>query len=131
MKKIAIIGAGISGLYLANLLEMDSRFDYKIYEKRTILNLDESYGIQLSVNSIKLLNKIGFKNLAASEISCPNKVNFFDAKNKDKICDIDITRFNEESNRYTTLKRSTLIKFLLKKVPDNKIITMSSCKSLI
>ena len=122
MKKIAIIGAGISGLYLANLLEMDSRFDYKIYEKRTILNLDESYGIQHSVNSIKLLNKIGFKNLAASEISCPNKVNFFDAKNKDKICDIDITRFNEESNRYTTLKRSTLIKFLLEKVPDSKII---------
>ena len=122
MKKIAIIGAGISGLYFANLLEMDSGFDYKIYEKRRILNLDESYGIQLSVNSIKLLNKIGFKNLAASEISCPNKVNFFDAKNKDKICDIDITRFNEESNRYTTLKRSTLIKFLLEKVPDSKII---------
>ena len=122
MKKIAIIGAGISGLYFANLLEMDSGFDYKIYEKRRILNLDESYGIQLSVNSIKLLNKIGFKNLAASEISCPNKVNFFDAKNKDKICDIDITRFNEESNRYTTLKRFTLIKFLLEKIPDSKII---------
>ena len=82
MKKIAIIGAGISGLYLANLLEMDSTFDYKIYEKRTILNLDESYGIQLSVNSIKLLNKIGFKKLPAQEKTYPNKVNFFDAKKK-------------------------------------------------
>ena len=121
MKKIAIIGAGISGLYLANLLEKDSRFDYKIYEKRRILNLDESYGIQLSVNSIRLLNKIGFKNLPAHEISYPNKVNFFDAKNNNKICDIDIGRFNEETNRYTTLKRSTLIKFLLGNVPDNKI----------
>tara|TARA_B100001250_G_scaffold174099_1_gene149764 strand:+ start:862 stop:1995 length:1134 start_codon:yes stop_codon:yes gene_type:complete len=121
MKKIAIIGAGISGLYFANLLEMDSGFDYKIYEKRPMLNLDESYGIQLSVNSIKLLNKIGFKNLSAYEVSFPNKVNFIDAKNNNKICDIDITRFNEESNRYTTLKRSTLIKFLLNKVPDSKI----------
>ena len=121
MKKIAIIGAGISGLYLANLLEMDSNFDYKIYEKRPTLNLDENYGIQLSVNSIKLLNKIGFKNLPAHEIFYPNKINFFDAKNNKKICDIDIARFNEESNRYTTLKRSTLIKFLLDKVPDNKI----------
>ena len=65
MKKIAIIGAGISGLYFANLLEMDSGFDYKIYEKRPMLNLDESYGIQLSVNSIKLLNKNGFYNLSA------------------------------------------------------------------
>ena len=61
MKKIAIIGAGISGLYLANLLEMDHSFEYKIYEKRPKFNLEESYGIQLSVNSIKLLNKIGFK----------------------------------------------------------------------
>ena len=121
MKKIAIIGAGISGLYFSNLLEMDSGFDYKIYEKRPKLNLDESYGIQLSVNSIKLLNKIGFKNLSAHEVSFPNKVNFIDAKNNNKICDIDITRFNEESNRYTTLKRSTLIKFLLNKVPDSKI----------
>ena len=121
MKKIAIIGAGISGLYFANLLEMDSGFDYKIYEKRPMLNLDESYGIQLSVNSIKLLNKIGFKNLSAYEVSFPNKVNFIDAKNNNKICDIDITRFNEESNRYTTLKRSTLIKFFLNKVPDSKI----------
>ncbi len=121
MKKIAIIGAGISGLYLANLLETDPNFDYKIYEKRSILHLDESYGIQLSVNSIKLLNTIGFKNLPAHEVSYPNKVNFIDVKNNKKICDIDIARFNEESNRYTTLKRSTLIKFLLDKVPDSKI----------
>jgi salicylate hydroxylase len=61
MKKIAIIGTGISGLYLANLLEMDHSFEYKIYEKRQKFNLEKSYGIQLLVNSIKLLNKIGFK----------------------------------------------------------------------
>ncbi len=121
MKKIAIIGAGFSGLYLANLLEMDSNFDYKIYEKRQKLNLEEGYGIQLSVNSIKLLNKIGFKSIPAHQIYYPNKVNFFDAKNNNKICDIDIARFNEENNRYTTLKRSTLIKFLCDKVPDSKI----------
>tara|TARA_B100001996_G_scaffold132289_1_gene100622 strand:+ start:154 stop:318 length:165 start_codon:yes stop_codon:yes gene_type:complete len=54
MKKIAIIGAGISGLYIANLLEKDKNFEYKIFEKRPKLNLEEGYGIQLSVNSIKL-----------------------------------------------------------------------------
>ena len=42
-------------------------------------------------------------------------------KNNKKICDIDISKFNDENNRYTTLKRSTLIKFLLDKVPDKKI----------
>jgi len=121
MKKLAIIGAGISGLYLANLFEKESDIEYKIYEKRSKFNLKESYGIQLSVNSIKLLNKIGFKNLSAYDLSYPKRVNFIDAKNNNKICDIDITRFNDESNHYTTLKRSTLIKFLLDVIPDSKI----------
>jgi len=121
MKKIAIIGAGISGLYLANLFEKESDIEYKIYEKRSKFNLKESYGIQLSVNSIKLLNKIGFKNLSAYDLAYPKRVNFIDAKNNNKICDIDITRFNDESNHYTTLKRSTLIKFLLDVIPDSKI----------
>ena len=121
MKKIAIIGAGISGLYIANLLEKDKNFEYKIFEKRPKLNLEEGYGIQLSVNSIKLLNKIGFKNLSAYDLSYPKRVIFMDAKNNNKICDIDITRFNDESNHYSTLKRSTLIKFLLDDISDNKI----------
>ena len=121
MKKVAIIGAGISGLYLANLLEKEIDFEYKIFEKRSKFNLEESYGIQLSVNSVKLLNKIGFKNLSTYDLSYPKRVNFIDAKNNNKICDIDITRFNDESNHYTTLKRSTLIKFLLDDIPDSKI----------
>ena len=121
MKKIAIIGAGISGLYLANLLEKEIDFEYKIYEKRSKFNLEEGYGIQLSVNSIKLLNKIGFKNLSAYDLSYPKRVNFIDAKNNNKICDVDITRFNDERNHYTTLKRSTLIKFLLDDIPDSKV----------
>ncbi|MDC0163380.1 FAD-dependent monooxygenase [Candidatus Pelagibacter sp.] len=121
MKKIAIIGAGISGLYLANLLETNSDFIYKIYERRSNLDLDDGYGIQLSVNGVRLLNKIGFKNLNASDLSYPKKVNFFDAKNKKKITDINITQFNDETSRYTTLKRSTLIKFLMSNLSDQTI----------
>ena len=34
MKKIAIIGAGISGLFLANLLEKEKLYSYKIFEKK-------------------------------------------------------------------------------------------------
>ena len=121
MKKIAIIGAGISGLYLANLLEKEKDLDYKIFEKRSKLNLEEGYGIQLSVNSIKLLNKIGFKNITASDIFFPTKVNFFKSNNPNKICDIDLTQFNDDLNRYTTTKRSTLLKFLLENIPKDKI----------
>ena len=60
MKKIAIIGGGISGLYFANLLEKYQKYEYKIFEKKSHFELDDGYGIQLSVNSIKLLNAIGF-----------------------------------------------------------------------
>ena len=130
MKKIAIIGAGISGLYLANLLEKEKIFEYKIFEKRPKLNLEEGYGIQLSVNCIKLLNKIGFKNLSAYDLSYPKRVNFIDAKNNNKICDINISKFNDETNYYTTLKRPTLISFLSDAIPDNKINYNSQLKKI-
>ena len=121
MKKIGIIGGGISGLYLANILNNNSDFDYKIFEKREDFNLSEGYGIQLSANSIKLLNKIGFKNLSVAEVCFPSKVSFFQSNNLKKICDIDISQFNDHSSRYTTTKRSTLLKFLLENIPQNKI----------
>ena len=122
MKKIAIIGGGISGLFFANLLQKNQDYKYKIFEKKKNFELNDSYGIQLSVNSIKLLNEIGFKNIQAYEVAFPKKVNFFDAKNCNKITDIDISKFNYENNRYTTLKRSTLLNFLLKNIPENNIV---------
>ncbi len=122
MKKIAIIGAGISGLFLANLLEEDKSYSYKIFEKKNSLDLSDGYGIQLSVNSINLLNEIGFQKINASDICFPKKVNFLEAKNLKKICDIDLSQFNSHSNRYTTLKRSKLIEFLLEKIPKEKIV---------
>ena len=60
MKKIAIIGAGISGLFFANLIEKNKSYSYKIFERKNSIDLNDGYGIQLSVNSIKLLNNIGF-----------------------------------------------------------------------
>ena len=125
MKKIAIIGAGISGLFLANLLEKNRFFSYKIFEKKSSLDLSDGYGIQLSVNSINLLNKIGFQKFNVSDVCFPKKVNFFDAKKSKNICDIDLSQFNNESDRYTTLKRSKLIEFLLEKIPSEKLVYSS------
>ena len=121
MKKIAIIGAGISGLFFANLLEKDKSYSYKIFEKKTSLDLSDGYGIQLSVNSINLLNKIGFQKINANDVFFPKKVNFFNAKSSKKICDIDISYFNDQSNKYTTLKRSKLIEILLENIPSQKL----------
>jgi len=121
MKKIAIIGCGISGLYFANQLLSKKNYDFTIYEKKSEIDLKDGYGIQLSVNSIKLLNEIGFNNIADNEISFPTKVNFFDATTCKKICEVDISKFNSENKRYTTLKRSLLIKFFLDNIPDEKV----------
>ena len=120
MKKIAILGGGISGLYFANLLEKNKNYNYKIFERKSYFERDDGYGIQLSVNSIKLLNEIGFSNIESNSVSFPKKVIFYEAKSSYKICDIDISKFNDENIRYTTLKRSTLFNFLLNNIPKKK-----------
>ena len=112
MKKIAIIGAGISGLFITNLFKKNPNYEITIYEKNTSINLDEGYGVQLSVNSIKLLNEIGFEKIHNNEKFTPEKINFYSNKSLDKICELDITEFNSEDCKYTTLKRSSLINFL-------------------
>ena len=121
MKKIAIIGAGISGLFIANLLRQDSNYDITIYEKNNSINLEKGYGIQLSVNSVKLLNKIGFQNIDQLNKFNPNKIDFYSLQKKQKICDLNISEFNTDNAKYTTLQRSTLIEFLKEKIPSNLI----------
>ena len=110
-KKLAIIGAGIAGLTLANLIKKKSDHEFMLYEKQESLSLEEGYGIQLSSNSIKILNKIGFDKINEEKIFHPKGVDFYNIQNK-KICDIDLTQFNSDKIKYTTLQRSTLIEFL-------------------
>ena len=84
MKKIAIVGAGISGLYVANLLKENPNYQVTIYEKNNSIHLDEGYGIQLSNNSIQLLNKIGFNTLNEEEKFNPEKIDFYEIKQEKK-----------------------------------------------
>ena len=120
-KKIAIIGSGIAGLALASLLKNNINFEFTVYEKEDKLNLDEGFGIQLSVNSISILNKIGFNQLNKNEKYHPPKLDFY-LTNCKKICDLDLTTFNSEGEKYTTLKRSSLMKFLKEKLLTNSLI---------
>jgi salicylate hydroxylase len=121
MKKIAIIGAGISGLFVANLFQQNTDYQVTIYEKNNSINLDDGYGIQLSINSIKLLNRIGFSALKKKDKFNPEKIDFYEIKKEKKICDLIISEFNSESCKYTTLKRSKLVEFLKNRLDHNVI----------
>ena len=129
MKKVAIIGAGISGLFIANLFKKKINYEITVYEKNSFTNLEEGYGIQLSVNSVKLLNQIGFSKFQNDKKFNPDKINFYSFKNSNKICDLNISDFNSEDCKYTTLKRSDLVNFL-KKDLENLIKTNYSISKI-
>ena len=110
-KKIAIIGAGIAGLTLANLLKKHTDHEFMVYEREESLSLEEGYGIQLATNSIKILNQINFDKINNEKIFHPKTIDFYNIQNK-KICDLNLSKFNSLEAKYTTLQRSTLIEFL-------------------
>ena len=130
MKKIAIIGGGISGLYIANLFKQNPDYEITVFEKNNSLNLEEGYGVQLSVNSVELLNKLGFKDIDFNEKFHPKKIDFYSLKSKKKICELDISSFDSKDSKYTTLKRSTLVKFL-KKDLENLIKTSYKISKIV
>ena len=110
-KKLAIIGAGIAGLTLANFIKKYSDHDFMVYEREESFALDEGYGIQLAANSIKILNEIDFNKISNEKKFNPSFLDFYDIQNK-KICDLNLTKFNTSETKYTTLQRSTLIEYL-------------------
>ena len=74
MKKIGIIGAGISGLFIANLFKRNLNYQITVFEKKHSIDLESGYGIQLSVNSVRLLNQIGFDKFQNDKKFNPNKI---------------------------------------------------------
>ena len=117
MKNIAIIGAGISGLVLGNFFKSKS-INFKIFEKKSEINFNEGYGIQLGINSIQILNKIGFKSFNKDNLYNPKKIIIKSLQNQSRISQIDLDYFNNLSEKYTCLKRSILVKFLFNKIRE-------------
>ena len=110
-KKLAVIGAGIAGLTLANFIKKYSDHEFMVYEREESLSLEEGYGIQLGTNAVKILNQINFNKINNEKIFHPKKIDFYNIQN-DKICDLNLSKFNSTGEKYTTLQRSTLIEFL-------------------
>ena len=70
------------------------------------------------MNSVKLLNQIGFDKFQNDKKFNPDKINFYSIKSSNKICDLNISDFNSEDCKYTTLKRSDLVNFLKTDLED-------------
>ena len=47
MKKVAVIGAGISGLFIANLFKRNKNYQVTIFERNSLIDLKEGYGLKL------------------------------------------------------------------------------------
>ncbi len=65
------------------------------------------------------MNEIGFDKFQDDKKFNPNKINFYSIKSSNKICDLNISVFNTRDCKYTTLKRSDLIKFLKTDLKDS------------
>ena len=110
-KKLAIIGAGIAGLTLANFIKKYSDHEFMVYEREESLSLEEGYGIQLGTNAVKILNEINFNKINNERIFHPKIIDFYSIQNE-KISDLNLSNFNSSEAKYSTLQRSTLIEFL-------------------
>ena len=65
-------------------LKTNPEYQVTIYEKNSSINLDEGYGIQLSANSIKLLNRIGFNTFENKDRFNPEKIDFYEIEKRKK-----------------------------------------------
>tara|TARA_B100001027_G_scaffold216964_1_gene195595 strand:- start:4552 stop:5673 length:1122 start_codon:yes stop_codon:yes gene_type:complete len=120
MKKVAIVGAGISGLVLSSFLKKKGNFQISIFEKDNIF-LNNLNGIQISPNAIRILNKINFNFFNLKKKYSVKGISFYDCETKKKI---GVMKFDYlEKNMYVTLNRNDLINFLINQfsLKDNLI----------
>ena len=128
MKKVAIVGAGISGLVLVSFLKKNDNYQITIFEK-DIINNKNINGIQISPNALHILNSLDFDRLDQTKFYSVKGINFFDIFEKEKIASMKFNYLN--SNQYLTMNRSDLIDFLIKNYSLEKNIINKSVSEII
>ena len=103
-KKIKIIGAGVSGLFLGCCLKKNN-FHSIIYEKDSSLS-PYGAGVNLSKNATLLLNKVGLLDKLVPLGYLPKRVYFRSFNNASIINSLDL---NENSNDFISIDRRDLI----------------------
>ena len=67
--------------------------------------------IESIVSFIDLHDEILIKKINNEKLFNPKTLDFYNIQNE-KICDLNLSKFNTDETKYTTLQRSTLIEFL-------------------
>ena len=127
MKRIGIIGAGISGLVFASLIRENPNFEITIFEKDQIQN-NSINGIQLSPNAMAILDKLKFSNFNKDKFFNIRGINFFDICENKKISTMSFDYLNR--NQYISLNRSDLINFLINEFLLQEIIINKCVKQI-
>ena len=119
--KVAIIGAGISGLSAALLLKQ-LKCNVTVFEKNKYIK-NEGAGIQITSNGSFVLKKLGLEKPIIREAIKPNNLCLFDEDDFKCIGSLEILeRLKGRYGRsFITLKRSLLVKILFEKVKQEKI----------
>ncbi len=100
MKKIGIVGAGISGLTLACLLKKNTNYDITIFEKDN-LKFKNVNGIQISPNALRILSKLNFDSFDKRKLCKILGVSFYDYYSNTNIATMN---FNLNDHAYITIK---------------------------
>ncbi len=109
--KIIIVGAGISGLTLANFLQKNNFNNFKIYERNNN-SVSSTTGIQLSPNAVRILDFLKPK-FHLDKVF--NKINYLNIHSQDRnevISKIDFNHLSNDKIPYISCSRNNLIKFL-------------------
>ena len=119
--EVAIIGAGISGLSSALLLN-ELGFDVVVFEKDKSIK-SEGAGIQITSNGLFVLKKLRLDGQAVKAGLKPKKLCLFDENDFKSIGSLEI--LDRLKRRYggpfITLHRSLLVRMLFEKVKEKKI----------
>ena len=128
--KVAIIGAGISGLSAALLLKQ-LKCNVTVFEKNKYIK-NEGAGIQITSNGSFVLKKLGLDKPIIREGIKPNNLCLFDEDDFKCIGSLEILeRLKGRYGRsFITLKRSLLVKILFEKVKQEKIQVKFGSKAL-
>ena len=110
MKRVGIIGAGISGLTLAALFKQHKKYKISIFEKDKITSQNIN-GIQISPNALRILNELNFEIFDKNKFCNIEGLTFYDHISKKKIATMNFNYLVNDS--YITLNRNDLIKFLI------------------